>query len=183
MKKNIGKMVALYPMPVVVVGAFVEDKPNWMLVAHTGIIGHDKMMISSAAPHYTNRGIALGSMISLNVLDRPLLAKADKAGSVSGSKEDKSELFSWDAGDHGAPLIADAKLSMECKVMDIYESEGFHNYILQPAAVYAEDSIINDRGRIDYEKLSPVLFDMPNYEYLETGKVIGRCLSFSGREA
>lgn len=182
MKKNIGKMVALYPMPVVVVGTFVENKPNWMLVAHTGIIGHDRMMISSAVPHYTNRGISPGSMISLNLIDRPLLAKADKAGSVSGSREDKSELFSWNAGDYGAPLITDSKLSMECKVVDIYESDGFHNYILQPVAVYAEDSIINDRGRIDYGKLSPVLFDMPNYEYLETGKVIGRCLSFLGNE-
>ena len=182
MKKIIGKMVALYPMPVVVVGAFVENKPNWLLVAHTGIIGHDRMMISSAATHYTNNGISLGRMISLNIIDRPLLAKADKAGSVSGSKEDKSELFSWNAGDYGAPLITDSKLSMECNVVDIYESDGFHNYILQPVAVYAEDSIIDDRGKIDYEELSPVLFDMPNYEYLETGKVIGRCLSFSGNE-
>ncbi len=182
MKKNIGKMVALYPMPVVVVGTFVENKPNWMLVAHTGIIGHDRMMISSASPHYTNKGISTGCMITLNIIDKPLLPKADKAGSVSGSKEDKSGLFSWNKGEYGAPLITDSKLSMECKVVDIYESEGFHNYILQPVAVYAEDSILNDKGKIDYERLSPVLFDMPNYEYLETGKVIGKCLSFIGKE-
>lgn len=182
MKRNIGKMVALYPMPVVVVGTFIDDKPNWMLVAHTGIIGHDKMLISSAAPHYTNNGIAIGRMISMNIIDKPLLVKADKAGSVSGNKEDKSGLFSWNAGENGAPLITDAKLSMECEVVDIYESEGFHNYIVKPLAVYADDSIMNDKGKIDYELLSPVLFDMPNYEYLETGKVIGRCLSFAVKE-
>ena len=35
---------------------------------------------------------------------------------------------------------------------------------------------------MDYGKLFPVPFDMPNYEYPETGNVIGRCLPFLGNE-
>ncbi|MBO8436119.1 MAG: hypothetical protein IAA97_03985 [Spirochaetes bacterium] len=76
--KNIGKMVALYPMPIVAVGAFVENKPNWMLIAHSGITGHDRMLISPAIPHYTNKGLSLGNMISLNIIDKQLLAKAER---------------------------------------------------------------------------------------------------------
>ena len=34
MKKNIGPTLALYPTPAVVVGAFVNDRLNWILVAH-----------------------------------------------------------------------------------------------------------------------------------------------------
>ena len=33
-KKNIGSKLALYPMPVTVVGAEVNGKVNWLLVAH-----------------------------------------------------------------------------------------------------------------------------------------------------
>lgn len=31
MKKNIGSVLGLYPMPLVTVGAMVEGKPNWVL--------------------------------------------------------------------------------------------------------------------------------------------------------
>ena len=37
MKKNIGNALALYPIPLVVVGAMVNGKPNWLLVGHLGI--------------------------------------------------------------------------------------------------------------------------------------------------
>jgi hypothetical protein len=36
MKKNIGRQLALYPSPVVVIGAMVNNKPTWTLVAHLG---------------------------------------------------------------------------------------------------------------------------------------------------
>ena len=55
MKKNIGNAMALYPTPLVVVGAMVDGKPNWTLVGHLGIIGHDRVMVSMATPHYSNR--------------------------------------------------------------------------------------------------------------------------------
>ena len=31
---------------------------------------------------------------------------------------------------------------------------------------------------INYRSLKPVLFEMPTYEYLRTGDVIGKCMSF-----
>ena len=34
MKKNIGPVLALYPMPAVVVGAMNGEKPTWTLAAH-----------------------------------------------------------------------------------------------------------------------------------------------------
>ena len=39
-KKNIGATLALYPCPVIVVGAMVNDKPTWTLVAHAGTVAH-----------------------------------------------------------------------------------------------------------------------------------------------
>ena len=39
-KKNIGAALALYPCPVIVVGAMVNDKPTWTLVAHAGTMAH-----------------------------------------------------------------------------------------------------------------------------------------------
>ena len=37
---------------------------------------------------------------------------------------------------------------------------------------------LNEKGKVDYETLKPVLFEFPTYQYLKTGEVIGKCLSF-----
>ena len=34
------------------------------------------------------------------------------------------------------------------------------------------------KGRLDYRKLKPVLFEMPTYQYLRTGEVMGKCMAF-----
>ena len=129
MKKNIGNALALYPTPLVVVGAMVNGKPNWLLVGHLGIMGHDHVMVSLAKSHYTNQGIKESRKLSINIVDEALLAKADRSGCASGSKEDKSELFDFIFADGGAPMISQAPVVMECSVEDIYETKGFDNFI------------------------------------------------------
>lgn len=168
MKKQIGNGLALYPTPLVVVGTMVDGKPNWVLVGHLGIIGHDRVMVSLAKPHYTNQGIKETRKLSINIVDEALLPKADRAGCVSGAKTDKSELFEYTAGDTGAPMITQAPVVMECSVDDIYETN-------------AEENVLTPEGKIDYRTLKPVLFEMPTYEYVKTGDVIGKCTSF-GKE-
>ena len=58
MKRNIGNALALYPTPLVVVGAMVNEKPTWTLVGHLGIMGHDHVMVSLASAHYINQSTA-----------------------------------------------------------------------------------------------------------------------------
>ena len=60
--------------------------------------------------------------------------------------------------------------------MDIYETEGFDNFICSIAATYASPEVLDERGRLDYTRLKPVLFEFPTYSYLSTGEVLGRCL-------
>ncbi len=182
MKKQIGNALALYPTPLVVVGTMIEGRPNWVLVGHIGIIGHDRVMVSLAKPHYTNQGIKASRALSINIVDEALLPKADYVGCVSGSKQDKSEVFPYQVGEAGAPLINAAPVSMSCTVEDIYETEGFESFICKIAATWAEESVLTPEGKIDYRALKPVLFEMPTYEYLKTGDVIGKCRSFGKQE-
>lgn len=182
MKKNIGNALALYPTPLVVVGAMVNGKPNWLLVGHLGIIGHDHVMVSLAAAHYTNQGIRANRKLSINVVDEALLARADHAGCVSGSQEDKSALFDYVVDDAGVPMIKDAPVSMVCSVEDIYKTPGFESFICTIDATYADEHVLNADGKLDYHTLKPVLFEMPTYEYLKTGDVIGKCMSFGKTE-
>ncbi len=67
MKKNIGSQLALYPMPLTVIGAMNGDVPTWTLVAHAGILGHDRVLVSLAEPHYINEIIKQGRKLSINI--------------------------------------------------------------------------------------------------------------------
>lgn len=178
MKKDLGSMLALYPTPATIVGAMVDGKPNWMQVAHVGIIGHDRILISCASNHYTNRGIRETGVVSVSLCDQAMLPELDRAGGASGAKEDKSELLAWVPAENGAPVPEKAPLTLACHVVDTYETKGFESFILAIDATLVEEDKLDDAGKPDYAKISPVLFEFPTYSYYATGEKIGRCLSF-----
>lgn len=175
-KKNIGNKLALYPTPLTVVGAEVNGKVNWLLVAHTGIIGHDRILVSMSNKHYTNQGIIKSKKLSVNLVDRKMLDKADYVGSVSGATTDKSHVFRYHWGENGTPVIDESPLTMECDVVDVYKSERFDNFICSIANTYADPGVLDGNGTLDYTKLNPVLFEFPTYSYLASGEIIGKCL-------
>lgn len=179
MKKNIGSKLALYPTPLVVVGAMVNGKPNWTLVGHLGIIGHDRVMVSMSDVHYSNQGIRASKLLSINIVDEAMLKKADYTGCVSGKDEDKSKTFVYHMSEEGTPMIDESPVSISCTVEDIYVTEGFESFICRIKATYVDDSVLDEKGIIDYRVLKPVLFEMPAYQYLKTGEVLGKCMSFS----
>ena len=71
-KQNIGSVLALYPKPMTVIGAEVDGKVNWLVVGHTGIIGHDRILVSMSKSHYTNRGIRESKKLSVNLVSREM---------------------------------------------------------------------------------------------------------------
>ena len=137
----------------------------------------NRIMVSLAKPHYTNRGIRETRALTVDIVDEAMLKKADRTGCVSGNKADKSSRFVFHIEGTGAPLIDEAPVVMDCTVDDIYETEGFDNFICKIDGVYAEENVLNEAGKIDYHTLKPVLFEMPTYEYLRTGDVIGKCMN------
>ncbi len=175
MKKNIGTVLALYPTPAIVVGAMIKEKPTWLLAGHVGIIGHDRILVSLHHAHHTNRGVRMNRALSVNMVDEALLPRADYVGITSGAKVDKSQVFEWHPGEAGTPVIEDSPLVMECEVVENYETKTFDNFICKIVNTHVEEGMLNGDGKVDYNKLKPVLFEMPTYSYLRTGEMIGKC--------
>ncbi len=182
MKKDLGSVLALYPTPVTVIGAMNDERPTWTLVAHVGIIGHDRVLVSLAAAHFINHCIKETKKLSINLVDEALLPLADHSGAVSAAKEDKSHLFAYTLSSAGAPIIEKAPLTMVCSVVDVYETLGFESFICTIDSTCVEEKHLDSAGKIDYQSLKPVLFEFPTYQYLRTGDVIGKCLSFQQKE-
>ena len=125
MKKNIGNVLALYPTPAVVVGTEVNGKVNWLLVAHVGIIGHDQIMLSMFKKHYTNEGVKQTGKVSVNMVNEPMLERADYVGCTSGAKADKSNVFVYHIGEAGTPVIDESPLVMECVKPVLFEMPNY----------------------------------------------------------
>lgn len=174
-KKNIGSVLALYPTPATVLGTLVNGRVNWMVVSHVGIIGHDRLIVSMNKNHYSTQGVRENRKLTINIIDEAMLPRADYAGMVSGADENKSTLFDYVQGEEGMPVISQSPLTMECIVEDIYQTDTFDSFICKIANTYAREDILDADGRIDYGLLKPVLFEMPTYQYLRTGDVIGKC--------
>ena len=105
----------------------VNDKPTWTLVAHAGTVAHSHLMVSLVQAHYINQGIRENKKLSVNVVDESWLKDADRMGTISGNKVDKSEAFAWTMGENGAPLIDEAKVSMA-----FFNEESFPSPFLLP---------------------------------------------------
>lgn len=73
----------------------VNDKPTWTLVAHAGTVAHSHLMVSLVQAHYINKGIRENGKLSVNIVDESWLKDADRMGTISGNKVDKSEAFAW----------------------------------------------------------------------------------------
>lgn len=119
--------------------------------------------------------------LSVNLVSREMLPKADYVGSVSGATVDKSEVFAYHVGEGGTPVIDVSPLTMECEVVDVYETDGFDNFVCSITNTYAAPDMLDGEGKLDYAKLKPVLFEFPTYSYLATGEIIGKCLNLDER--
>lgn len=160
MKKNLGNRNALYPMPITVVGTQVDGRNNYIAIAHVGIIDHNTISISSGKLHYSNIGIKQNRTLSVNIISEDQVDAMNRAGSLTGAKEDKSGLFEAEYGTlEGAPMIKDAPVSMECEVIDIYDRPEFDVFICRIVNTYADESVLNG-DKIDLSKVHPVLFAM-----------------------
>lgn len=174
MKKNIGSVLALYPTPVTVVGAMNGEKPTWTLVAHIGIIGHDRVLISLSASHFINKFIKENKQFSINLANKDFLPEVDYVGCVSGAKVDKSKVFEYEMADN-VPVIKKSPLTLVCSVVDIYNTPNFESFICKIDSTLVEEKHLGPDGKINYDTLKPVLFEFPTYQYLETGAIIGKC--------
>ena len=68
MKVKLGSLPYVYPIPITLVGANVDGKPNFETIGDTGLMGINPplVFVSSHRDHYTNIGIKDNKTFSVN---------------------------------------------------------------------------------------------------------------------
>ncbi len=166
----------LYPMPVVLVGAIVEEKANFMPIAWTCIVEHHppSILISSSRTHHTNKGILEKGTFSINTPSEEMVVKADYCGLFTGRDTNKSDIFEVFYGDlKTAPLIRESPLNLECRLVNHFDYKNHIIFIGEIVQAYAEEACITNNIP-DMEKMNPYVFSMNDNNYWKIGECIGK---------
>ncbi|HVQ01266.1 MAG TPA: flavin reductase family protein [Candidatus Thermoplasmatota archaeon] len=179
-KKKLGSKPMIYPMPVTLVGADVEGKPNFMTIAFINIINMNPAMVAMGASpsHHTCKGIRENKTFSINLPSKDMLEVTDYVGLTSGAKKNKAGLFSIFRGiTKTAPMIEECPLNLECKLLQRLSLGGTDDlYIGEVVETYCEPKFLTN-GKPDIKKMGTFVFSMNDNRYFSLGQLIGNAWS------
>jgi flavin reductase (DIM6/NTAB) family NADH-FMN oxidoreductase RutF len=174
MKITLGAKNCLYPTPTTIVGANVNGRPNFITIAHVGIMDHGSISLSMNRSHYTNAGIKENKTFSVNIPSADMVKETDYCGLVSGKDHDKSRVFEYFYGTLlSAPMIKKCPINMECKLIKIVDMPAHDIFIGEIVETFCEDNLMTD-SVVDFSKVRPTLFSMNDRSYWEIGRKFAR---------
>lgn len=178
-KINIGRTFTIFPMPVVIVGSVVDDKPNFMAAAWVTYVNYDPPMVavSLGQRQHTAKGIRQNGQFGLSVPSADQAVLTDYLGLVHGYEEDKTRHLEVFYGAlEKAPMVRQCPASMECQLFQTVEMPGGYLFIGQVMATYASEAVLTE-GDLDFAKLQPFLLTMPGNAYWKLGERVGEAWS------
>jgi flavin reductase (DIM6/NTAB) family NADH-FMN oxidoreductase RutF len=175
-KVKMGAQTLLYPTPAVLVGAMVDDIPNFMTAAWCGVAASTPPAISVALrrARYTIKGVEASGTFSINVPSAEQAQIVDYCGIYSGHRRDKSQIFQVEFGNiKTAPMIAECPVSLECNVIHTLDLGSHVLFIGQIMESYVRQDCITD-GKPDAGKIDPLIYSIGTEQYHLLGRVVGR---------
>ena len=168
----------LYPLPAVMVSCASEaGEKNIVTVAWAGTVCTNPPMLSiSLRPERHSYGLIRESgEFVVNLVTRRLARACDWCGVRSGRDYDKWAECGLTPAPAAklelAPAIAESPVSIECRVRDVLELGSHHLFLADVAAVQVEESLLDERGRLDLGRAGLVAYS--HGEYLELGRRLG----------
>lgn len=179
MRKNFGSKPMMYPMPVLIVAVYDENgKPNAMNAAWGGISEEDEITICLSADHKTTKNLQATGAFTVSMATVETVKACDYVGIDSGNKvPDKMEKAGFTTVKSefvNAPIINELPMALECEVKS-YDPETCR-LIGRIVNVGAEESVLTN-GKIDPEKLNPIIFDAANNTYRAVGAKVADAFS------
>ncbi len=179
MKKKLGRIPYVYPIPIVLVGANVNGRPNYAEIGDCAVMAVQAALVTVSLheDHYTTKGIVENGTYSVNVPSTRLLSLADYCGLVSGHRVDKSRLFETFYGELGtAPMAAECPVNLECRVVGTLAVGKRHLFVGEVVEAHVDEEWVSEEGGrraiADLTRLDPILYALDN-RYYSVGKPIG----------
>lgn len=178
MKKDLGILPAVYPMPVLMVAAYDENsRVNVMNAAWGMICDMDKIALFIGKDHKTTKNILSTKAFTVSIADRNHMDVADYFGIATGNKTpDKFERSGYHAvrSSHiNAPVIDEFPLVMECELAEEVNTENLHCIVGRIVNVAADEAVLDANGKVNPMKLNALTFDQFQNGYYSGGELAG----------
>lgn len=178
-KRKLGPQTLLFPMPAVLVGAMVDERPNFMTAAWCGIAASKPPAVSVGLQkvRHTLKGITKDNTFSINVPSAGLAKQVDYCGIYSGAKRDKSKLFNIFYGTlKTAPLIMECPVNLECRVIHRLDLKSHELVIGEIIDTHVSEDCLTE-GKPDPQKIDPLVYTAGSMQYQRLGEVVGKAFS------
>ncbi|MBP3866847.1 MAG: flavin reductase family protein [Eggerthellaceae bacterium] len=179
-KRELKLHAVVSPTQTVVVSAYDEEgKPQACTLAFYMVSSHVPPCVTVAI-NATQRRKTLAAMLASGafVLGSPSVgqvAEADYLGVESGYSADKLANIGYattDAETVHAPIVDEFLLSLECEIVHTV-TVGSHTQVTgEVKRIVADESILDDRGKVLLEELRPIIYDEEQLRYLSLGEKV-----------
>ena len=176
MRKNFGAKPYTYPQPVLIIASYDENgTPDAMNAAWGGISDDTQISMCLSAGHKTVKNILKRKAFTVSMADAAHVAACDYVGIVSANdvpdKLEKAGFHTTRSEFVDAPLTDELPMALECRLVS-YDEESCR-MVGEIVNVSAEESVLDENGKIDPGKLQPITFDPVNNAYLKLGEKVG----------
>lgn len=176
-RQNFRAGTLLAPLPAVMVSVGDMENSNIITIAWTGILSSDppRTYISVRPSRHSHKIISERGEFVINLTNEDLARATDYAGIYTGAKVDKFEkckLTKIESKEVSAPTIAEAPVSLECKVFDIIHSGTHDIFMADIVNVSCDEKLLDENGRICFERAKLIAYS--HGEYFALGKKVGR---------
>lgn len=177
MKVNVKNHTMMYPAPSVVASAYDEEgRADACTLAFATMCSHHPpavmIAINSTLKRKTLKSILQSKEFCIGFGSIEHLSEVDYLGIESGYNEDKISKINFTPvkGEKvNAPIINEFKVSLECRVMHVAEV-GSHTQITgEIVNVQADEDVLDEKGKIIFEKVNPIAYDDITRSYYEMG--------------
>lgn len=179
-KKELKLRAVVAPTETVIVSAYAPDgKADACTLAFYMVSSHIPpcvtVAINATQKRKTLRDILKTKAFVLGFPGTDQVKEADYLGVESGYRTDKLKNIGFTtspARTVHAPVINELLLSLECEVVHTV-TVGSHTQVTgQVKNILADESILNDKGRILLDKLRPIIYDEEQVQYLSLGEKV-----------
>ena len=176
MRKNLGAKPWTYPQPVFILATYGEDGTvDAMNAAWGGISEAKEWSMCISAGHKTTANILAGKAFTVSMATAEQMVACDYVGIESGNNvANKLEKAGWHTSKAefvDAPLIDELPMAVECRLVS-YDPESCR-LVGEIVNVCADESVLGEDGKIDPDKLQPIIFDPIHNTYRKLGEKVG----------
>ncbi len=179
MKKNLGKIPAVFPMPVLMIATYDEEGKVDVMNAAWGMISdYTQIALFLASEHKTTDNIRKMKAFTVSIADQDHVTEADYFGMVSANdvkdKFERTHLHAVKSTYCNAPVIEEFPVVMECELAEEIDVANMYAIVGNILNVQAEEGVLNEKDKVDSQKLNALIFDQFQAGYYTVGEKVGQ---------